>query len=248
MNIGVVTLFPEMFRAMNVGMCRIAQEKHAVSLSYWDPRSFSQTKHKTVDDRSYGGGPGMVMCVPPLRAALQAARKHLGSEASIIYLSPQGSRLHQKVIEKWVEAEHGLILVSGRYEGIDERLMIFEPGEEWSLGDLVLSGGEIAAMAVIDAIARLLPGVLGNEDSAREDSFANGLLDCPHYTRPATIEGLRVPSVLLTGDHKAIKRWRLKQALGRSWLKRPDLLQQKVLSQQEQDLLDEFIIEIEKGG
>lgn len=213
-----------------------------VELQIWNPREFAKGRRRTVDDRPYGGGPGMVMRFEPLRAAIQRAREGLGGEAHVIALTPQGRRLDQQGVAELAGHER-LILVAGRYEGIDERLIEAEIDEEWSIGDYVLSGGELAAMVLLDAMIRITPGALGCEDSAREDSFMRGLLDHPHYTRPEEIEGRQVPAILVSGDHKAIERWRLKQALGRTWLRRPDLLGKRQLSEEDRALLEEFIRE-----
>ncbi len=240
-NIGIISLFPEMFDTLTAGgVTARAFERGLLRLWHWNPRDFSDNKHRRVDDRPYGGGPGMVMQVPPLRSSIQQARAELGTQSTVIALSPQGRTLDQRGLEYLLQATP-LIFVCGRYEGIDERVIEHDIDEEWSIGDYVLSGGELAAMVFIDALARLIPGVLGHEDSAREDSFYLGLLDCPHYTRPEVIDGQEVPDVLLQGHHQAIDNWRLQQALGRTWLRRPDLLAQKHLSQQQQQLLDEFI-------
>jgi len=216
-------------------------------LQCWNPRDFAADRHRTVDDRPYGGGPGMVMRVEPLASTIRAARAEGGPEARVIYLSPQGRRLNQAGVLELASRE-SMVLVAGRYEGVDERVIETEVDEEWSIGDYVLSGGELAAMVVIDAVARLLPGALGHEDSAREDSFFGGLLDCPHYTRPEVAAGRRVPEVLRNGNHQEIRRWRLKQALGRTWLRRPDMLDRLALDQAQRELLDEFIAEHERTG
>lgn len=232
-----------MFNALtDYGVIGRAIKRGIAKLSLWNPRDFSYDRHRTVDDRPYGGGPGMVMGFQPLRDAIRAGRDQLGERSRVLYLSPQGKRLDQARLKTLV-AKEALLLVAGRYEGVDERLIEQEVDEEWSIGDYVLSGGELAAMVLIDGVVRLLPEVLGAEDSAQQDSFVNGLLDYPHYTRPEIIEGHRVPSVLLSGDHKAIYRWRLKQALGRTWVKRPDLLNKRVLDREQQHLLMEFIQE-----
>jgi len=242
MRIGVVTLFPEMFDAViDCGITSRAVDSGLLQLECWNPRDFTTDRHHTVDDRPYGGGPGMVMKIEPTRAAIRAARSELGS-AKVIYLSPQGRMLDQRGAEELAAVEQ-LILVAGRYEGIDERLLETEIDEEWSIGDYVLSGGELAAMVLIDAVTRLLPGALGDAQSAQQDSFSDGLLDCPHYTRPENYEGRLVPEVLLGGNHAAIRRWRLQQSLGRTWLRRPDLLQTRTLNKEQQTLLDEFIRE-----
>lgn len=242
MHIGVITLFPEMFDAViDYGITSRAVDNGLLRVDCWNPRDFTSDRHQTVDDRPYGGGPGMVMKIEPLRAALAAARREL-PQARVIYLSPQGRRLDQRGAEELSRREQ-LILVAGRYEGIDERVIETEIDEEWSLGDFVLSGGELAAMVVIDAVTRLLPGALGDEQSAQQDSFTDGLLDCPHYTRPEVYEGRRVPEVLLSGNHAQIRRWRLRQALGRTWQRRPDLLAQRELDDEQQRLLEDFIRE-----
>jgi len=242
MRIGVVTLFPEMFDAViDCGITSRAVDSGLLQLECWNPRDFTTDRHHTVDDRPYGGGPGMVMKIEPTRAAIRAARSELGS-AKVIYLSPQGRMLDQRGAVELAAVEQ-LILVAGRYEGIDERLLEAEIDEEWSIGDYVLSGGELAAMVLIDAVTRLLPGALGDAQSAQQDSFSDGLLDCPHYTRPENYEGRLVPEVLLGGNHAAIRRWRLQQSLGRTWLRRPDLLQTRTLNKEQQTLLDEFIRE-----
>lgn len=240
MKIGVVTLFPEMFDAViDYGITSRAIEQKLVSVQCWNPRTYTHDRHHTVDDRPYGGGPGMVMKVEPLRDAIRAARAELPA-AKVIYLSPQGRPLDQRGVVE-LAAREQLILVAGRYEGIDERLIGTEIDEEWSIGDYVLSGGELAAMVLIDAVTRLVPGALGHELSAQQDSFAEGLLDCPHYTRPEVYEGRRVPEVLLSGNHELIRRWRLQQAVGRTWLRRPELLKDLVPNQERDRLLAEFI-------
>ncbi len=240
MRFDVITLFPEAFRALDAqGVTARALERGIASLHLWNPRDFTQDVHRTVDDRPYGGGPGMVMKVEPLSAAIAAARA-AAPGSPVAYLSPQGRTLDQTAMGA-IAAGTGWILIAGRYEGIDERLVERLVDEEWSIGDYVLSGGELPAMVVMDAVIRLLPGALGHQDSAREDSYMDGLLDCPHYTRPEEIWDMRVPPVLLSGDHAAIARWRRRQALGRTWQRRPDLLHRRGLSNDEQDLLDEFI-------
>ncbi len=247
MRIDVVTLFPEMFEAVRgSGIPRRAIERGLLNLQMWNPRDFTFDRHRTVDDRPYGGGPGMVMQFEPLRDALNAVRAADEEKAPVIYLSPQGRKLDQAGVQELVKRPR-LILLAGRYEGVDERLIESEVDEEWSIGDFVLSGGELAAMVMIDAVTRLLPGALGHEDSADQDSFSSGLLDYPHYTRPEVIEGRAVPPVLLSGDHAAIARWRMKQALGRTWLRRPELLEQAGLSDEQQKLLAEFMREHEQG-
>ena len=245
MHIEVVTLFPEMFSAVSdYGVTGRAIQKGLVQLGTVNPRDFTDDRHNTVDDRPYGGGPGMVMMVEPLRAAISEAKKVLSDKAKVIYLSPQGRKLDQAGLQSLVEHEE-LILLCGRYEGIDERLIASEVDEEWSIGDYVISGGELAAMVLIDGVTRLVPGALGHEDSAEQDSFMNGLLDTPHYTRPEVLDEMAVPDVLLSGHHKNIERWRLKQALGRTWLRRPDMLEKLTLTKAQEDLLAEFIREHE---
>ena len=246
MHFHVITLFPEMVgQIASEGVLGRAIKQGIIGLTCWNPRDFTHDRHRTVDDRPYGGGPGMLMKVQPLADAIEAARQQAGESARVIYLSPQGQRLNQQRVRQLAlpEREHrdaALILIAGRYEGIDQRLVEHTVDEEISIGDYVLSGGEFAAMVLIDAVARMLPGVLGDEDSAQQDSFMQGLLDCPHYTRPEEIDGMRVPDVLLGGDHEAIARWRLKQSLGKTWLHRPDLLEQVQLNDEQQALLDEF--------
>lgn len=243
MHIDVITLFPEMFQAVTgYGISGRAHDRGLYTLNTWNPRDDADDVHRTVDDRPYGGGPGMVMRVEPLRSTLQRV-KALDTEPSpVLYLSPQGRLLDQAEVES-LSRRPRLILLAGRYEGIDERLLDLEVDEEWSIGDYVLSGGELAAMVLIDALVRLLPGALGDQQSALEDSFSAGLLDHPHYTRPESIHGLRVPEVLLSGDHQAIARWRSRQSLGRTWLRRPELLTDLPLDPQQQALLDDFIHE-----
>jgi len=239
MRVDVISLFPEMFSALRYGVTGRAIERGLVTLALWNPRDYAADAHRTVDDRPYGGGPGMVMAFGPLRRAIDRARAAAGHRP-VIYLSPQGRRLDQQTVGA-LAAQPGLVLLAGRYEGIDERLIATHVDQEYSIGDYVLSGGELAAMVLVDAVARLLPGVLGHADSAQQDSHMNGLLDCPHFTRPEEIQGKRVPDVLLSGDHERIRRWRLQQALGRTWLRRPDLLKGRRLSGEEQDLLNDFI-------
>ena len=240
LKIAVVTLVPEMFSAISDhGISGRAVKQGLISLEYWNPRSFTSDRHSTVDDRPYGGGPGMVMMVQPLRDAIVAAKVWAGSEAKVIYLSPQGRTLDQAGVVE-LSTYRNMVLIAGRYEGIDERLLQTLIDEEWSIGDYVLSGGELPAMVLIDAVTRLLPGALNHAQSAEQDSFTDGLLDCPHYTRPEVFEGLRVPEVLLSGNHEHIRRWRLKQALGRTWLKRPDLLQAKALTEEQRALLTDY--------
>ncbi len=246
MRICVVSLFPEMVATIaEYGVVGRAQCRDLLSLDFENPRDHTDDVHRTVDDRPYGGGPGMVMKFEPLARALQAARTRLPEGSPVVCLSPQGEVFDQAKARRYSTLP-GMILLAGRYEGIDERLIESQVDEELSLGDFVLSGGEIAAMAVIDAVVRLLPGVLGDDASAEQDSFMEGLLDCPHYTRPEVVEGESVPDVLLSGDHARIARWRHKQALGRSFLRRPELLEKLELSDEQQKLLDEYLKEQSK--
>ena len=247
MQVELVTLFPEMFDAiMDHGVTGRAVDRGILQLGFENPRDHTQDRHRTVDDRPYGGGPGMVMMVEPLCKAIQAARAKLqDDDAKVIYMSPQGRVLDQQGVVE-LSQHQNLIVIAGRYEGVDERLIQSQVDEEWSIGDYVLSGGELAAMVMIDSVARLLPGVLGHQESAVQDSFYQGLLDHPHYTRPEKMDEGEVPSVLLSGDHKAIERWRHKQALGRTWLRRPDLLRNRPLSDEQQKLLQEFLQENEQ--
>lgn len=225
MNIYLISLFPELIQqATSFGVLGRAIKQQQLTLKCFNPRDYTEDKHRTVDDRPYGGGPGMLMRVEPLYKAIMAAREAADNTVKVIYLSPQGQQLNQQLLVNTAAAGNDLILIAGRYEGIDERIIKLLVDEEWSIGDYVISGGEFAALVVIDAITRLIPGVLGDDDSALQDSFMQGLLDYPHYTRPEEINGQIVPQVLLSGDHKAIRDWRLKQALGRTWLRRPDLL------------------------
>lgn len=240
MRIDVVSLFPEMYSVVrDYGITGRAVERGIIDLALWNPRDYTQDRHRSVDDRPYGGGPGMVMMIEPLRAALRAARAAQNVPAKVIYLSPQGKRLDQDALRVFATQQR-LVLIAGRYEGIDERFVEMEVDEEWSIGDYVLSGGELATMVLIDGVTRLLPGVLGHEDSAQQDSFVDGVLDYPHYTRPEEFEGRRVPPVLLGGNHAVIARWRRKQALGRTWQRRPDLLETVVLNDEERELLAEY--------
>lgn len=247
MKVDVVSLFPHMFDVLTQnGVVGRAAQQGQLQLTTWNPRDYTQDRHRTVDDRPYGGGPGMLMMIQPLRDAIQAAKQASDEPRKVIYLSPQGKKLNQQALQAFAQ-EPGLILVCGRYEGIDERLIQLEIDEEWSIGDYVLSGGELAAMVLIDGVTRLLPGVLGHEASAEQDSFVSGLLDCPHYTRPEVYDGLTVPEVLLGGNHKVIEKWRLKQALGRTWLRRPDLLKELSLNEEQEALLADFIREYEQS-
>jgi tRNA (guanine37-N1)-methyltransferase len=243
MQFGVVSLFPEMVSTVvEYGVVGRAEQRGLISLDIENPRDHTSDVHRTVDDRPYGGGPGMVMKFAPVAAAIEAAKGKLPEGCPVVYLSPQGQVFDQAMAKKFAELP-GLVLLAGRYEGIDERLVESHIDAEVSLGDFVLSGGEIAAMAVVDAIVRLLPGVLGDDESAAQDSFMGGLLDHPHFTRPEEIEGRKVPEVLLSGDHAEIARWRYQQALGRSYLRRPDLVEKLDLSDEQQLLLDKFLKE-----
>ncbi len=231
MQIHIISLFPEMFAALQFGIVGRALEKGLVKLRFWNPRDFTTDKHHTVDDRPYGGGPGMVMKFAPLYEAILAAKAELGTDARVIYLSPQGKILNQTHLSQMVNNHQKMILIAGRYEGIDQRLIDQAVDETWSVGDYVVSGGEFPIMLLIDALTRLLPGALGDPQSAQQDSFSQGLLDCPHYTRPVEINGHTVPEVLLKGDHQAISQWRQQQSIKNTWQMRPDLLKIAVLSQ-----------------
>ena len=245
MRIDVITLFPELVEQVTAcGVVGRAAEQGLVELHCWNPRDYTRDKHRTVDDRPYGGGPGMLMKVQPLQDAITAVRAQCGA-ARLVYLSPQGALLTQQKLARQVE-QGTVIFLCGRYEGIDERLIQREVDEEWSIGDYVISGGELAAMVCIDAMTRLIPGALGHADSAQQDSFSDGLLDCPHYTRPEEYLGDRVPEVLMNGNHREIDTWRQQQALGRTWQRRPDLLESIELDTGQQALLDKFIAELEQ--
>lgn len=240
MQFHVVTLFPEMVRPVaEYGVCGRAVRAGRVTLQNWNPRDYATDRHASVDDRPYGGGPGMLMAVEPLRSAIRAARAAAPAGTPVTWLGPQGAVLDQARVVTLAQRE-AMILVAGRYEGVDERLLQAEVDEQLSLGDYVLSGGEPAAMVVIDAVTRLLPGVLGDPESAQQDSFTDGLLEGPQYTRPEEIDGQRVPGVLLSGDHAEVRRWRLKQALGRTWERRPELLEQRGMNDEERALLAEY--------
>ena len=239
----IVSLFPEMVKTVaEYGVVGRAVERGLLTLGVENPRDFATDPHRTVDDRPYGGGPGMVMKFRPLAEAIGAAKSALATDCPVVCLTPQGGLFDQATAARYAALD-GLVLVAGRYEGIDERLIEAYVDEELSLGDFVLSGGEIAAMAVVDAVARLLPGVLGDATSAAQDSFADGLLDCPHYTRPEEIEGRRVPEVLLSGDHERIARWRHREALGRTYVRRPDLMRRVELTEDDRRLLDQYLRE-----
>jgi tRNA (guanine37-N1)-methyltransferase len=243
MQMQVVTIFPDMVLTIaEYGVVGRAVERELISLECQNPRDFTVDAHRTVDDRPYGGGPGMVMKYEPVAAAIASAKDHLPAGSPVVCLSPQGAVFDQATAQRFAGLP-GIVLLAGRYEGIDERLIESQVDEELSLGDFVVSGGEIAAMTVIDAVARLLPGVLGDEASALQDSFMDGLLDHPHYTRPEEVDGRRVPEVLLSGDHARIAKWRYQQALGRSFQRRPDLVEKLELSDEQQQLLDEYLEE-----
>ena len=246
MRFDVITLLPELVEAVTkLGVTGRAADRDLIELHCWNPRDYTEDVHRTVDDRPYGGGPGMVMKAECLLQVIRDTRKKAPKNTKLVYLSPQGKRFNQAMARK-VSQDKGLILLCGRYEGIDERVVALEVDEEWSLGDYVLSGGELGAMVVIDAVTRLLPSVLGHQKSAEQDSFTENLLDCEHYTRPDVVENLTVPAVLKSGDHKAIARWRRKQSVGRTYVKRPDLLLIKgnnALSEEDKNLLDEYLKE-----
>ncbi|HIP94055.1 MAG TPA: tRNA (guanosine(37)-N1)-methyltransferase TrmD [Leucothrix sp.] len=247
MRFDVITLLPELVEAVTkVGVTARAVDRNLIDLHCWNPRNYAQDVHRIVDDRPYGGGPGMVLKAECLLKAIRDAKKMAAKKTKVVYLSPQGKKFDQMVARS-ASKDEGLILLCGRYEGIDERVVALEVDEEWSLGDYVLSGGELAAMVVIDAVTRLLPSVLGHNESAEQDSFSENLLDYEHYTRPVVVENLGVPAVLRSGDHKAIARWRRKQSIGRTYTRRPDLLtrENNVLSKEDQLLLDEYLKEIE---
>ena len=249
MRFDIVSLFPEMVKdAAGYGVTGKAIDNGLVDLAVWNPRDFTHDRHKTVDDRPYGGGPGMVMKYQPLLDAVNAAKLEVHTDLRrVICLSPQGKLISQQLLQEVSESEQ-VILIAGRYEGIDERFIEHVCDEEWSLGDYVISGGELAALIIVDAVTRLIPGVLGDEDSAKQDSHYDGLLDCPHYTRPERSELGDVPGVLMGGNHATIRRWRIKQSLGRTWLRRPDLLEKIQLTAEQQALLSEFKTEVDKLG
>ncbi len=238
-RIDIVTLFPDWFESLSgLGLTGRALAEGSIRMETWNPRDYTRDRHRSVDDRPYGGGPGMVFRPQPLVDAVEAARA-AGTDTPVIALSPQGRRLEQKDVADLARRQR-LILLCGRYEGIDERAVEAVVDEEWSIGDYVLSGGELAAAVLMDAVIRLQPGILGHEDSAVQDSFSDGLLDCPHYTRPEEFRGAAVPEVLTSGDHGAVARWRRKQSLGRTWLRRPDLLERLTLDDEDRALLEEF--------
>lgn len=240
LRLGLISLIPEILTGLQYGITGRAIEQKLVQVDHWNPREWSLRPYRQVDDKPYGGGPGMVMMYEPLKAAINHARSQMPEHCKTIYLSPQGKVIKQNDLNQVVKEKQSLLFIAGRYEGIDERIIAHHVDEEWSLGDFVLSGGELAAMVFFDALIRLIPGSLGHLHSAEQDSFMNGLLDCPHYTRPAEIDGMKVPDVLLGGNHKDIERWRKKQALGKTWLKRPDLLDTIQLSETDKQLLAEF--------
>ena len=240
LHLGVISLLPEIFQSLKYGVTGRAIEQGLAQVDYWNPREWASRPYRQVDDKPYGGGPGMLMMYEPLDAAITAARNEMPASCKTVYLSPQGRLIQQADLNQIAEQEQSLLFIAGRYEGIDERIIAHHVDEEWSLGDFVLSGGEFAAMVFIDAIVRLLPGSLGHQASAQQDSFMNGLLDCPHYTRPAMINGMGVPEVLMGGNHHDIERWRRKQSLGKTWLKRPDLLEKLQINDIDKQLLAEF--------
>ena len=243
MRFDVITLFPEMVKqSAACGVTGKAIENEIVTLNVWNPRDYTQDRHKTVDDRPFGGGQGMVMKYQPLHDAVTVAKINAQNDCKVVYLSPQGKPLTQALLSE-VSQLSQLILVAGRYEGVDERFIQHDCDEEWSLGDYVISGGELTALIVIDAVTRLLPNVLGNQQSALQDSHSDGLLDYPQFTRPEMVDKNAVPDVLLSGHHADIERWRMKQALGRTWQKRPDLLKKKTLSAEQERLLAQFKVE-----
>jgi tRNA (guanine37-N1)-methyltransferase len=252
LHFDVVTLFPEMFDAVTEsGITARARERLAYQLLTWNPRNFATNSHRTVDDRPYGGGPGMVMMAEPLEKAINAARQRQMSSGvrkpRVIFMSPQG-RLYTHALAMELAVEQGIVILAGRYEGVDERLVARQIDDEISIGDYVLSGGELAAMVVMDSVIRQLPGVLGDDESALQESFVGGLLDCPQYTRPDTYDGVATPAVLMSGNHAQIARWRLKQSLGRTHQRRPDLLSARGVSANESALLEEYIAEAQGAG
>jgi tRNA (guanine37-N1)-methyltransferase len=240
MHFGLISLIPEILEGLNYGITGRALEQGLAKIDHWNPRDWSSRPYRQVDDKPYGGGPGMVMMYEPLIGAINHAKQQMPKHCKTIYLSPQGKVIRQSDLNQLASETQPLLFIAGRYEGIDERIISHHVDEEWSLGDFVLSGGELAAMVFIDALIRLIPGSLGHLGSAEQDSFMNGLLDCPHYTRPATIDGMDVPAVLLGGNHRDIEQWRKKQSLGKTWLKRPDLLEKINLSETDKQLLAEF--------
>ncbi len=247
MKVDVITLFPELVeQVISCGVVGRAADQELFQLKCWNPREYTLDSHRTIDDRPYGGGPGMLMKIQPLQDTIQAIRQQ-NKHGRLIYLSPQGIPLKQNMLARQID-QGSVIFLCGRYEGVDERLIRHEVDEEWSIGDYVISGGELAAMVCIDAMARLIPGALGHEQSAQQDSFSAGLLDCPHYTRPEEFQGMKVPEVLMNGNHSQIQDWRDRQSLGRTWQRRPDLMEHIVLDDRQQYLLDEFIDEFNRTG
>lgn len=240
LHFGVISVMPDMFTPLQQGVVGRALKDKLIQVDHWNPRDFAQLPHRRVDDKPYGGGPGMVMSYPPLHKAIMEARRSLGNTCKTVYLSPQGRCIKQAELKQMALNKQPILFVAGRFEGIDERIINQDIDEEWSLGDFVLSGGELAAMVFIDALARLVPGCLGDPSSAQQDSFMDGLLEHPQYTRPECVDGQNVPDVLLGGHHAAIRHWRKKQALGRTWIKRPDLLKQIQLTDDDKRLLAEF--------
>lgn len=240
LHLGLITLLPEILAGLDHGVTGRAIQQGLAKLDYWNPRDWGKGSYRQVDDKPYGGGPGMVMMYEPLVAAITKARQQMPASCKTIYLSPQGRLVSQNDLNAIVENEQALLFIAGRYEGIDERVIKRHVDEEWSIGNFVLSGGELAAMVLIDAIVRLLPGSLGHVGSASQDSFMGGLLDYPHYTRPPSVDGLEVPTVLMNGNHRDISRWRRKQALGNTWLKKPEMLHCLELTEVDKQLLDEF--------
>ncbi|MCW8451952.1 tRNA (guanosine(37)-N1)-methyltransferase TrmD [Legionella quinlivanii] len=240
LHLGVISLIPEIFDSLSYGVTGRALEQGLARIEYWTPRDWAKRPYRQIDDKPYGGGPGMVMMYEPLHAAIEHAKAALPSGCRTIYLSPQGRQIKQNDLIRIAQEKTPLLFIAGRYEGIDERIIQQHVDEEWTVGDFVMSGGELAAMIFIDAILRLLPGSLGHAGSAEQDSFMNGLLDCPHYTRPALVNGQKVPDVLLNGNHREIERWRRKASLGNTWLKRPDLLEKIELNDLDRELLSEF--------
>jgi tRNA (guanine37-N1)-methyltransferase len=239
---GVITLFPQLFDSLRVGITGRALQEQRIELALWNPRDFTHDKHQTVDDHPYGGGPGMLMKVEPLTAAIQAAKQTAPDPITVIYVSPQGKPFSQAAAVNFL-SKKSLLFIAGRYEGIDERIIKQEIDEEWSIGDYILTGGELPAMVMIDAITRLIPGALGDEDSALEDSLTSGLLKYPQYTRPEIFLDHAIPSILMSGHHRLIEEWRLQQSLGKTWLRRPDLLAKKTLNKKELALLMAFVKE-----
>lgn len=240
LHLGVISLLPEILDGLNYGITGRAIEQGLAKVDHWTPRDWASRPYRQIDDKPYGGGPGMVMLYEPLHAVITHARNQMPSNTRTVYLSPQGKVIRQSDLNQVAQEQQPLLFIAGRYEGIDERIISHHVDEEWSLGDFVLSGGEMAAMVFIDALIRLIPGSLGHLGSAEQDSFMNGLLDCPHYTRPASVNGFDVPPVLLGGNHRDIERWRRKQSLGNTWLKRPDLLDKLEFSETDKQLLAEF--------